>query len=271
MSRRTIETGCLGAIGVAALLTGIVVGSRSCDSGQKSGAGATPLAALPAAPATPAGMIPLQPIFKPVPRTETERADAVFAELLRVQSELYGPGSVGAGMLAVKTALRVPSSAEFGESGWEAYGCRQWKAFGTVESKNAFGVRIADSWTAVVRLEGGDYRVLYLRIGKQESGTMPELAQAPARYATPGEIAAAKAAALGDGISHVEAALKKHQELAAAGDDYGLLRMGERYLAGDGVERSEKLAREYFEKAAAKGNADAAAALAKLGASQASR
>jgi hypothetical protein len=72
-------------------------------------------------------------------------------------------------------------------------------------------------------------------------------------------------------VSHVEAALKKHQELAAAGDDYGLLRMGERYIAGDGVERSEKLAREYFEKAAAKGNADAAAALAKLGASQASR
>jgi hypothetical protein len=58
--------------------------------------------------------------------------------------------------------------------------------------------------------------------------------------------------------------LKFNQELADKGDPYGQLRMGERYLAGEGVEKDLTKAREMFQKSAAQGNADAAAALAKL-------
>ena len=61
------------------------------------------------------------------------------------------------------------------------------------------------------------------------------------------------------------ALLKTHQELAAQEDVYGLLRMGERYLSGDGVEKSEALARKFLEKAAAKGCAAAERVLNGLG------
>jgi hypothetical protein len=51
--------------------------------------------------------------------------------------------------------------------------------------------------------------------------------------------------------------LKHHQELADEGDAYGQYRMGQRYLAGDGVERDLIKARDMFEKAAAQGHAEA--------------
>lgn len=52
--------------------------------------------------------------------------------------------------------------------------------------------------------------------------------------------------------------------LAAKGDAYGLFRMGERYRDGDGVNKDPSKAKEYFEKAAAAGNPEAATALKKL-------
>lgn len=54
-----------------------------------------------------------------------------------------------------------------------------------------------------------------------------------------------------------DAELKHHQALAAQGDAYGQLRMGERYLKGDGVEEDRALAMEYLSKAAAQGNESA--------------
>ena len=52
-------------------------------------------------------------------------------------------------------------------------------------------------------------------------------------------------------------ALKSNQDAADRGDDYGLLRMGERYRDGDGVEKNLTKAREYLTKAAAAGSSTA--------------
>lgn len=59
-------------------------------------------------------------------------------------------------------------------------------------------------------------------------------------------------------------ALKWHQELAAKGDAFGQFEMGQRYLKGDGVEKDEAKAKEYFTKSAVQGNKDAAKTLEKL-------
>ena len=59
-------------------------------------------------------------------------------------------------------------------------------------------------------------------------------------------------------------ALKWHQELAEKGDAFGQLRMGERYLVGDGVEKDEMKAREFLSKSAAQGNKEAVVALETL-------
>jgi len=80
------------------------------------------------------------------------------------------------------------------------------------------------------------------------------------RVPTPEEIAAAKAAqekAKSDAKAKFEAskkagelrALKANQDAAAKGDTFGLMRMGERYRDGEGVEKDLIKAREYLQKA----------------------
>jgi hypothetical protein len=64
---------------------------------------------------------------------------------------------------------------------------------------------------------------------------------------SPTEIAAAKKAA-------DDKALAANEDAAAHGDAYGLLRMGERYRDGDGVETNLDLARSYLTRAAAAGD-----------------
>lgn len=56
-------------------------------------------------------------------------------------------------------------------------------------------------------------------------------------------------------------ALKMNQQAADQGDAYGLMRMGERYRDGEGVEKDPAKARAYLEKAVASGSIDAKAAL----------
>ncbi len=76
---------------------------------------------------------------------------------------------------------------------------------------------------------------------------------------TPEQIAAAKAAqekAKADAKAKIAerkkageyAALKFNQDSAAKGDSFGLMRMGERYRDGEGVEKDLVKARNYFEK-----------------------
>jgi hypothetical protein len=55
-----------------------------------------------------------------------------------------------------------------------------------------------------------------------------------------------------------------NQRQADKGDTYGLLRMGERYRDGDGVEKDLAKAKDYFTKAAAAGSSDATNELAQL-------
>jgi TPR repeat protein len=59
-------------------------------------------------------------------------------------------------------------------------------------------------------------------------------------------------------------ALQANQEAAAKGVSFGLLRMGQRYRDGDGVEKDLSKAKEYLQKAADAGSPTAAEELAKL-------
>ena len=59
-------------------------------------------------------------------------------------------------------------------------------------------------------------------------------------------------------------ALNYNQALADKGDAYGQLRMGERYLKGDGVDKDITKARDYLSKAAAQGNIEASNLLVKI-------
>jgi TPR repeat protein len=92
---------------------------------------------------------------------------------------------------------------------------------------------------------------------------------------TPEEIAAAKAAqdkAKADAKAKAAEqkkigdarALQANQDAAAKGDAYGLMRMGERYRDGDGVEKDLAKAKEYLQKAADAGSTTAAEELSRL-------
>ena len=58
--------------------------------------------------------------------------------------------------------------------------------------------------------------------------------------------------------------LKSNQDAAARGDAYGLMRMGERYRDGEGVEKDLDKARTYLKKAADAGSPTAAEELQHL-------
>lgn len=88
---------------------------------------------------------------------------------------------------------------------------------------------------------------------------------------TPEQLESAKAAASAEAKEKKQerqriagAALKYNQELADKGDAYGQLRMGERFLTGDGVEKNETKAREYLKRSADQGNETAKAVLEKM-------
>lgn len=59
-------------------------------------------------------------------------------------------------------------------------------------------------------------------------------------------------------------ALKSNQDAAARGDSFGLMRMGERYRDGDGVEKDLIKARDYLQKAADAGSPTAKEELSQL-------
>jgi len=87
----------------------------------------------------------------------------------------------------------------------------------------------------------------------------PEQIEAARKIAAAKKIADAKRATAG-----AELALKSNQDAAAAGDAYGLLRMGERYRDGEGVERDLAKAREYLAKAKDAGSPSAPSELDSL-------
>lgn len=62
----------------------------------------------------------------------------------------------------------------------------------------------------------------------------------------------------------VARALKANQDMADKGDEYGLLRMGERYRDGEGFDKDLAKAKDYLTKAAASGSPTAQSELAAL-------
>jgi len=86
----------------------------------------------------------------------------------------------------------------------------------------------------------------------------------PPKPLTPEQIAAAKAKTEASKKSGVAAALKSNQDAAAKGDSYGLMRMGERYRDGDGVDKDLAKAKDYLQKAADAGSPTAKEELSKL-------
>ena len=86
----------------------------------------------------------------------------------------------------------------------------------------------------------------------------------PQRQLTPEETAAAKEIASKQRTSSDSSALKFIQEQAEKGSALYQYRLGLRYVNGEGVTNDLAKAREYFTKAAAQGNDDAARELAKL-------
>jgi hypothetical protein len=89
-------------------------------------------------------------------------------------------------------------------------------------------------------------------------------AQEKAKAAQEKAIADAKAKAAAQKQAAAARALKYNQDDAAKGDAYGLMRMGERYRDGDGVEKDLAKAKEYLQKAADAGSPTAAEELSKL-------
>lgn len=78
------------------------------------------------------------------------------------------------------------------------------------------------------------------------------------------QAAAAKAKAAAAKRAADAKALKYDEDLAAKGDAFGLLRMGERYRDGDGVTNNLALARDYLQRAAKAGDPTAADELKNL-------
>ncbi len=76
--------------------------------------------------------------------------------------------------------------------------------------------------------------------------------------------AAARAKAEAAKKAAAEKVLKSNQDAAAAGSSYGLLRMGERYRDGDGVEKDLVKAKDYLQRAAQAGSPTAVEELKKL-------
>ena len=144
--------------------------------------------------------------------------------------------------------LASPSTAKFSgpywdDSGCTVYGFNQWKAFGYVDAQNGFGAMIRQHWLAIVQWQADHYHVQYLRVGEQESGTMPGKIPIPL---TPEEskarsdegllnkraakLAAETATAARKSASDA-AVLKFHLARAQAGDPFSQCRLIELYLA----------------------------------------
>jgi hypothetical protein len=86
----------------------------------------------------------------------------------------------------------------------------------------------------------------------------------PPKPLTPEEIAQQKAMAIANKNAAEARILANNEKEAAQGDVYGLLRMGERYRDGDGVETNPVKARDYLERAAEAGDLTASNELAAL-------
>jgi TPR repeat protein len=145
-----------------------------------------------------------------------------------------------------------------------------------VGSRNSFyvaltnysGQAVAEQKITVIALKTGIYNMADVRpielydLGKPYVPTSEEIAAAKAAQEKAKADAKAKAA---EQKKTAEArALQYNQDAAAKGDSFGLMRMGERYRDGDGVEKDVAKAKEYLQKAADAGSPTAKEELSQL-------
>jgi hypothetical protein len=161
---------------------------------------------------------------------------------------------------AVREQLKDPADAKFSSLGWDEeakivpYGYHQWLCTGWADAFNSFGAKERLSWGAYVFLSEVAIRVDYFEIGRQSYGQLPARIPFPVAPPSPAEIAAVKAKAEAVKKAAEAKALKYDEDLAARGDAFGLLRMGERFRDGDGVTNNLALARDYLLRAAKAGD-----------------
>ena len=117
-------------------------------------------------------------------------------------------------------------------------------------------------WDLGTTPTGDDFKKLKADAEERQRVAQKELDE---QYRVAAEKADAAKKAIQDKKIAVEAkVLKSNQDLAEKGDAYGLLRMGERYRDGNGVEKDLAKAKDYLTKAAAAGSQTAADELSKL-------
>lgn len=124
-----------------------------------------------------------------------------------------------------------------------------WLSNAVVNSREIFSDEIVNVWQA-------QSTSLRNAVGYGKVWTQPPL--------TPEQIAAQKAKDAADKKIAEENALKYNEKLAAQGDPYGLLRMGERYRDGDGVDTNLPLAKIYFQRAINAGSLEASNELSEI-------
>lgn len=182
----------------------------------------------------------------------------------------YAEKAFFVGQRAAERGLKAPSTAKFSnpgtdsETGWLPHGYCQWKTFGWVDAQNSFGAMLRENWYAVVRKVDDSFEIVYLKVGKSETGEMPGVALAPKPPPAAEEIAATKSAAAIAVTKQKEATVRHYESQAAKGDAFARFRLGQIYLAGEGVDVDVPKARIMFRLSAAQGNEEAKAALQKL-------
>jgi Sel1 repeat-containing protein len=207
--------------------------------------------------------------------------------------------AIEAGKSFVAKALKSPSTAQFSNVGAGKHGAT-WRVSGLVDSQNTFGGMMRAEWfVAVRRVQSDSWECAYLKVGEQEAGDSsayddPQKSNAAdlvhpntnqvstltdaeqRRYDNLKKLDGEKK----DGMTRfaltqkqlseqkkaemLKRTVKFNQDAADKGDAYGQLRMGERYLNGEGVEKDESKAKEFLSKSAAQGNQNAAKLLERI-------
>lgn len=250
------SSGCLGVLALLFLI--FVFGGAAFNSCDKKTARAE---IVPAKKNIPSPVPPEPAVAKTEIQKTNESQDDMQDAYLKCTKD-------------IRTHLKDPADAKFSSLGWDSeakiapYGYHQWLCSGWVDSLNSFGGKVREKWGAVIFSSATTWHVDYIEIGDSQGGHLPARIAFPQ---TPEQIAAAKELVDANQViaqqkiaTAKNKALQLNEDAAAAGDAYGLMRMGERFRDGEGVEKDLVKAREYLTKAVAAGSAGAVNDLANL-------
>ena len=222
--RAGIASGCAVLAGIGSVILGIWWWSSLIDRGG---------------PAEDVRHATASVVQHPVPKAQPAPPPTNSEAIAATPEPDHGGAAYYFGKAACEKALKSPSTAKFSwlgdeHTGWQAYGYEQWKVFGQVDAQNSFGAMLRQNWLAVVKRYGGFYRVVYMRLGDDESGPMPGAAASPIAEPTESEKLAAEI--LREQRAETkrreadEATLKFHLERAQAGNDISQRRLADIYM-----------------------------------------